>query len=268
MMRTIGGCLVVVILLMLAVSVMGQNGGEADLAKATQNPVSDLISVPFQNNMNFRVGPDEELMNVLNIKPAWPFSVNEDWNLITRTILPIISHPGFGPDDNGTTGLGDVIFRAFLSPSESGELIWGAGPVFSLPLATEDVLGSEKWGVGPTAVALTVNGPWVYGALFQSIWSFAGEDDRADVNEMLLQPFVNFNMPGGWYLVSSPVITANWKADSDDTWTLPVGGGVGKIFRIGELPLKGTIQGYYNLERPEYAAESTLRLQLQFLFPK
>jgi hypothetical protein len=266
MMRTIGGYLGVLILLMLAATAMAD--GEVDLAKATQNPVSDLISVPFQNNMNFRVGPDEELMNVLNIKPAWPFSVNEDWNLITRTILPIISHPGFGPDDDGTTGLGDVIFRAFLSPSESGEIIWGAGPVFSLPLATEDNLGSEKWGIGPTAVALKMNGPWVYGALFQNIWSFAGEDDRADVNQMLLQPFVNLNMPGGWYLVSSPVITANWKADSDDTWTLPVGGGVGKIFRIGELPLKGTIQGYYNLERPEYAAESTLRLQLQFLFPK
>ena len=257
-----------VVTVLAAVPCYGQGSGEGDLAKASQNPVSDLISVPFQNNTSFRVGPDEEVANVLNIQPVWPLDLSEEWNLITRTIVPIISMPGFGPDDDGTTGLGDVVFTAFLSPAAPGELIWGAGPVFSLPLATEDALGSEKWGIGPSAVVLKMQGQWVYGALFNNVWSFAGDDNRADVNQMLLQPFVNLNMPGGWYLVSAPVITANWEADSDNTWTLPIGGGVGKIFRIGKLPVNGSIQGYYNVERPEYAGESTLRAQLQFLFPK
>ncbi len=267
-MKTIGSFLGVAALLMLAVSAMGQEVSEEELAKATQNPVGDLISVPFQNNMIFRTGPDEELMNVLNIQPVWPLNFNEDWNIITRTILPIVSVPGFGPDDDGATGLGDVVITAFLSPAEPGELIWGAGPVFSLPLATKDGIRTDKWGFGPSAVVLKMNGPWVYGGLFNNIWSFAGDADMPDMNQMLLQPFVNFNMPGGWYLVSAPIITANWKADSGNTWTLPIGGGVGKIFRVGQLPLNGTVQGYYNLERPEYAGESVLRLQLQFLFPK
>ena len=113
-----------------------------------------------------------------------------------------------------------------------------------------------------------MNGPWVYGALFNNIWSVGGDDDRADVNQMLLQPFVNYNMADGWYLVSAPVITANWEADSDNTWTVPLGGGIGKIFKVGKQPLNASIQGYYNVEKPRMGADWTLRAQLQFLFPK
>ncbi len=266
-MKTIGSFLGVAVLLMLAVSAMGQEASEEELAKAAQNPVGALISVPFQNNMTFGAGPDEEIMNVLNIQPVWPFSVGENWNLITRTILPVMSLPaGVYPDD-GITGLGDVVFTAFLSPAVPGEVIWGAGPVFSLPFATDDALGSEKWGIGPSVVVLKMSGPWVFGGLANNIWSFAGNDDRGDVNQMLVQPFVNFNMPGGWYLSSGPIITANWEADDDNTWTVPVGGGVGKVFRVGKLPLNGSVQGYYNLQSPEGAGDTTLRVQLQFMFP-
>lgn len=264
-MKTIGSFLGVAVLLMLAVSAVGQEASEEDLAKAAQNPVGAMISVPFQNNMTFGVGPDEEIMNVLNIQPVWPFSAGENWNLITRTVMPIISVPG----DGGTTGLGDVVFSAFLSPAVPGDVIWGAGPVFSLPFATDDVLGgSEKWGIGPSVVVLKMSGPWVFGALANNIWSFAGNDDRGDVNQMLLQPFVNFNMPGGWYVSSGPIITANWEADDDNTWTVPVGAGVGKVFRVGKLPLNGSVQGYYNLESPEGMGDTVLRMQLQFMFPK
>jgi hypothetical protein len=242
--------------------------------------VSDLISVPFQNNWNFDVGPLERTQYVLNIQPVIPIPLNEDWNLITRTIIPIISQPAFFreappglpsfvPDDDRTTGLGDINFSAFFSPAKPSKLIWGIGPTFLLPTATDDTLGSERWGAGPAAVALTIQGPWVYGALVNNIWSFAGDEDREDVNTFLLQPFVNYNLPKGWYLSSVPIITANWEADdSDDRWTVPVGGGFGKILRIGKLPVNFQLQAFYNVEKPEFGADWQLRFQVQFLFPK
>jgi len=245
----------------------GENSDE-ELAKASQNPVADLISLPLQNNTNFKFGLEEKTQNVLNIQPVWPLKLTENWNLITRTIVPFISQPELFPGDDRENGMGDTTFTAFFSPAEPDKWIWGMGPVLLLPTATDDKLGTDKWGAGPSAVALTIRGPWVIGALFNQIWSFAGDSDRADVNQLLIQPFVNYNLLDGWYLVSSPVITANWEANSDNTWTIPAGGGVGKIFRIGKQPLNAQIQGFYNLEKPDNGADWTLRLQLQLLFPK
>ena len=121
---------------------------------------------------------------------------------------------------------------------------------------------------GPAAVALAQPGPWVVGSLVRQLWSFAGDGDRQDVSQLLIQPFVNYNMADGWYLVSAPIITANWEADSDDTWTVPVGGGFGQIFRIGDQPLNAQVQGFYNVEHPQFGPEWIMRFQLQFLFPK
>ena len=240
-----------------------------ELAKAAQNPVADMISLPFQNNTNFGYGPDDDIQNVLNIQPVVPFHLNENWNLITRTIAPLIYQPEVVEGTGDEFGLGDINFTAFFSPKNPTKgIIWGAGPIFVLPTATDEKLGSEKWSAGPSAAALTIQGPWLYGALINNVWSFAGDDDRDDVNAMLIQPFVNYNLPDGWYLTSSPVITANWEADSDNTWTVPVGGGVGKIFRIGNQPMNGQIQAFYNVEKPAVVGDWTLRLQLQFLFPK
>jgi hypothetical protein len=255
-------------LLFLPLRAVRADGAE-DLAKKTQNPVSDLISLPFQNNMNFGVGPDDDIQNILNIQPVAPFRLTEDWNLITRTIAPIIYQPELVPGTDDEFGLGDINFTAFLSPAKPGKLIWGAGPILSFPTATDKKLGTERWSAGPSAVALTMKGPWVIGALVNNIWSFAGDDDRDDVNQMLFQYFINYNLPGGWYLSSAPVITANWEADrSRDRWTVPFGGGVGKIFRIGKQPMNAQVAAFYNAERPHYGAEWQLRLQLQFLFPK
>jgi len=245
----------------------GENAAE-ELAKAAQNPVADLISLPLQNNTNFDFGPEEKTQNILNIQPVWPFALTEDWNLITRSILPVISQPGLFPGDDRKNGLGDLTFTAFLSPTEPGKWIWGAGPVLLLPTATDDKLGTEKWGAGPSAVALTSDGPWLYGALVSQIWSFAGDDDRDDVNQLLVQPFVNYNLANGWYLVSSPILTANWEADNSNTWTVPLGGGFGKIFRVGSQPVNAQIQAFYNVEAPDNGADWQLRFQWQFLFPK
>ena len=238
-----------------------------ELAKKTQNPVADLISVPLQNNFNFSAGPKDATIYVLNVQPVIPLKLTEDWNLITRTIMPIINQPSLFEGGESAFGLGDLNPTFFLSPAKPGKLIWGVGPTFTLPTATDSRLGTSKWSMGPAAVALSIQGPWVFGALANQQWSFAGWGDT-DVSAMLIQPFVNYNLPDGLYLVSAPIITANWEASSGDKWTVPVGGGVGKLFKLDKLPINTQLQAFYNVERPQLAADWQLRFQLQFLFPK
>jgi hypothetical protein len=139
------------------------------LARAAQNPVANLISVPFQDNINFNYGPEEKTQNVLNIQPVIPVSLGRDWNLITRTILPVISQPEFFPGEGRTDGLGDTQFTAFLSPARTEGLIWGAGPILQLPSHNDKVLGNDRWGIGPSAVVLRIQGHWVYGALANNL---------------------------------------------------------------------------------------------------
>ncbi len=203
--------------------------------------------------------------NILNIQPVWPFELNEDWNLITRTILPVVSQPAFTPAQDREFGLGDTVFTAFFSPKDSGEWIWGVGPALLLPTSTDDRLGAGEWGAGPSAVVLTIRGPWVVGSLFSNVWSFTGDEQ---VNLFTWQPFVNYNLDDGWYLTSIPLITANWEADSSDTWTVPLGGGVGKVFRIGKQPMNVSAAAYYNVAKPDFGADWQMRFQVQFLFPK
>jgi hypothetical protein len=237
----------------------------AELARAVQNPVASMISVPFQNNTNFNFGPLEKTQNVLNIQPVIPFTLSEDWNLITRTIIPVVSQPAFTPAQDREFGLGDTVFSAFLSPRDSGQLIWGVGPALLLPTSTDDRLGAGEWGAGPSVVVLTMQGPWVVGSLFSNIWSFTGDEQ---VNLFTWQYFVNYNLDDGWYLTSAPIITANWEADSGNAWTVPFGGGFGKIFRIGKQPMNASLAAYYNVEKPDFGADWQLRFQIQFLFPK
>jgi hypothetical protein len=240
-----------------------------DLAKQAQNPIASLISVPFQNNFNFDTGSKEDLQNVLNIQPVIPFRISDRWNLITRTIVPVIHQPELAPGIGNVSGLGDVQLSAFLSPEKPrGGVVWGVGPILSLPTATDHAIGSEKLGIGPTGVALAIHGPWLFGTLVNNVFSVAGASDRSEVNQMLVQPFVNYNMAGGWYFVSSPIITGNWKADNDQRWTVPLGGGLGRLFRVGKQPLNTALQAFYHVEHPDGAASWSLRLQTQLLFPK
>jgi hypothetical protein len=239
-----------------------------DLARKTQNPVADLISLPFQNNTYFQVGSHGRVANVLNIQPVIPVDINDDWLLITRTIIPVVYKPSLF-DEGDEFGLGDTQFTAFFSPKGSDEFIWGVGPVGRFPTATDDSLGSEKWSAGISGVALVMKGPWVVGGLVQNLWSYAGDSDRDDVNEFLLQPFINYNLDAGWYLVSAPIMTANWNADKySDAWTIPVGGGVGRVFKMGKLPVNAQVQAFYNVEKPEYGPDWSLRVQFQLLFPR
>jgi hypothetical protein len=243
---------------------------ETELAKKTQNPVADLISVPLQSNFNFGAGRENnEMIYILNVQPVIPLNITDNWNLITRIIMPIINQPKLFPGTESATGLGDINPTFFLSPAKPGQLIWGVGLTFTLPTATDELLGSEKWSTGPAAVALTIQGPWVLGALMNNQWSFAGNNKRAKVNQMLLQPFVNYNLPDGWYLTSSPIITANWAGDrGGDVWTVPLGGGAGKLFRLGKLPINAQLAAYGNVAKPQFGPDWQLRFQIQFLFPK
>ncbi len=245
-------------------------GAEEDLAKQVQNPVADLISVPFQNNTNFGLGSGDRTQNILNIQPVIPVNLAAldlpQWNVINRTILPLVYQPT--GDHGGEFGLSDISHSMFLSPARPGRVIWGAGPIVSLPTSVNDRLGPGKLSLGPTAVALMMPGHWVFGALVSNQWSVAGDSDTPNVNSFLFQYFINYNLPDGWYLSSTPTMTANWNADSDDRWVVPIGGGAGKIFRVGAQPMNLAVRGFWNAEKPRGGADATLQVQLQLMFPK
>jgi hypothetical protein len=240
-----------------------------ELAKLAQNPVGNLISVPFQNNTNFNFGPLKGTQNILNIQPVVPIQIEKDWNIITRTILPLISQPALSEGDSRTNGVGDLQFTAFLSPANPGEWIWGAGPILQAPTHNKD-LGNDHWGLGPSFVVLHLDkgSPWVYGVLMNNLWSVGSGNASPAYNNGLVQPFINYNLPDGAYLTSAPIITIDWKASGSQQVTLPLGGGVGKIFHFGKLPVNTQISAYYNVARPDNAANWQLRAQVQLMFPK
>jgi hypothetical protein len=241
-----------------------------ELAKLAQNPVGNLISVPFQNNTNLNYGPEKGTQNILNIQPVIPIEVNKDWNIITRTIVPVIHMPSLGPDIGSKDGIGDTVFTAFLSPANPGHWIWGAGPVVQIPTNSAEELGNRNWGLGPSFVVLHLDhgDPWVYGVLVNNIWSLTSSQQGGSYNNGLIQPFVNYNFKEGFYLTSAPIMTVDWKAESSQQWTVPIGGGVGKIFHLGKLPVNTQISAYYNVVRPDYQANWQIRAQVQLMFPK
>ncbi len=256
------------ILLMSSTPCFGEEPSAEELAKAAQNPVANMISFPFQNNTNFGMGEYDRTQNVINIQPVYPIS-GKKWNIITRTIVPILYQPDFSQTNGGNFGLGDINPTFFISPAKPGKLIWGIGPTFLLPTATHETLGAGKWGIGPSAVLLAMPGKWTIGIIMSNIWSVAGKSDRADINQMVIQYFINYNLPRGWYITSAPIIIANWEASSGNVWTVPFGIGIGKLHRLGKQPINVSIQAYYNAVHPDTLyADWSLRFQLTLLFPK
>jgi hypothetical protein len=245
------------------------SNSDTDLAKKLQNPVGDLISVPFQNNTNFNVGPHKGTQDILNIQPVIPIHLNQDWNLITRTILPLVWSPSNSPAPSVPFGLGPMSATAFLSPSipVSG-WVWGAGPVAELPTITNKTLGSNVWGLGPAFVVVKMAGPIVAGGLVNNVFSLGGTSGSAGTRYSLFtfNPFFNYNFGGGWFAGSVPVITANWDA-SGAKWTLPVGAQFGRLVKIGnKLPVNLLGGAYYNVLRPRNGATWQLRLQIALIF--
>jgi hypothetical protein len=240
-----------------------------ELARDTQNPVADLISVPFQNNFNFGAGVDNEMIWNTNVQPVIPFHLSDSLNLITRTIIPIIDMPSLAPGLDDATGMGDINASLFLSPSNTEGFVWGAGLTTTVPTASDSILGSGQWSMGPTAVGLLMRGPWVVGTLVNQQWSVVGWRDTK-VNQLLVQPFVNYNLSDGWYLTSAPIITGNFSAGDGNHWTLPVGGGVGRLWRVGQigLPVNTSLVPFYNAVSPDFGPDWQLRFSVQFLFPR
>ncbi len=242
-----------------------------DLAKAVQNPVASLVSVPIQNLTDFNIGPFTRDRNtVLQFQPVIPFQLSENWNLITRTIGAIVYQPNIAQPHQGTFGLNDINPSFFLSPAKPGKVIWGAGPTFLLPTASDDVLGTGKLSIGPGVVALVQPGKWTLGVLVNNLWSVAGPSSRPDVNAFTLQYFINYNLKKGYYLTCQPINSANWNAPGGNVWLVPFGGGIGRIMRLGFQPVNVSVQAYGNVKRPDVLPSPTwqLKFQIAFLYPK
>lgn len=240
--------------------------GEQELAKESQNPIGDLISLPVVGRFDSGVGSGDASAFSIELKPVYPIHLG-NVNMINRLIVPFIymEESVDGADD--ASGLGDTIYQAFFSPRDAGKMIWGAGPAFIIPTSTDDQLGSDKLSLGPAVVALAKPGNWLFGGLFQHFWDVAGDNDAASVNLSSLQVFINYNFPD-FYLTSSPTFTYNWYGDSGDQWTIPLGGGVGKLMRFGKMPVDFKLTAYSNLESAGKAPDWYSELQVKFLFPK
>jgi hypothetical protein len=235
--------------------------------KKAQNPIANIIKLPFQNNTNFDYGPDKKAQNVLNVQPVYPMALGEDWNLINRLIVPIVSNPSLAADGSRETGLGDTTYSAFFSPSTGSTVTWGVGVAALLPTATDDALGAGEWGLGPSFIVVAMPGAWVTGFVVNNIWGI-NEDTGNDVNQFYLQYFLNYNFTNGYYLTTAPINTKNWEAPSGEQWTIPIGGGFGKVFKVGNQPMDFNAQVFYNVEKPSYVGDWSSRLQLQWLFGK
>lgn len=236
-----------------------------ELAAVAQNPLASMVTLPLQMNFNQNFGPyDRQLFN-LNVQPVVPFP-GEKWNVIARAIIPVNSVP-VGETDS-VFGIGDTMLTLFWSPAKAGRVVWGVGPMIGLPTASNpEILGSAKFGLGPSAVLFYQTGKWTMGGLISNIWSVAGDSDRDDYNMLTLMPFLNYNFGGGWALGMVPTISANWEADSDDRWTVPLGLQISKVTRFGSQPVNLLAGYYHNVEHPEGAADSQVRFQVNFMFP-
>jgi hypothetical protein len=239
------------------------------LAKKLANPIASLISLPFQLNYDSNIGQnDDGERYLLNIQPVVPISMNDDWNIISRTILPLVSQDDIYPGAGSQSGLGDVVQSVFFSPKEPTErgLIWGVGPVFLIPTATDDLLGADKWGTGPTAVALKQAGPWTLGTLANHIWSVAGDDDRADVSSTFLQPFISYTSKSAVTLTVNTESTYDWEAEK---WSVPLNFTATKVLSLGKqlVNVGGGIR--YWAESPDSGPEGFgVRVIFVLLFPK
>lgn len=252
-----------------AEAVAGDPSNE-DLAKQVQNPVANMISVPFQNNTNLNYGPERGTQNVMNFQPIVPFNVSPEFNVITRSILPIVANPSLGPKVGAVGGLGDLQFTPFLSPAAPSKWVWGVGPIIQFPTHTAATLGNDNLGLGPSGVFLHLSSdsPWVVGALVNTLWSLSTAPQAPAYTNSTLQPFINYNFTGGYYLTFSPIVTMDWRAAANQQLTLPLGGGAGTVFRLGNQPINAQVSGYYNVVRPDYGPDWQIRAQISLLFPK
>jgi hypothetical protein len=235
-----------------------------ELAKQTQNPVASLISVPLQGNWDFGLGDRDATGTLLNIQPVMPFGISKSTNIIFRVIMPLTSQPASG--GLRINGLGDIVTTAFFSPVKSGRIIWGVGPVLLLPAATNNSLGTEKFGLGPSVVLLTQPGQWTLGLLFNQIWSMSGASDRNDVNTTYLQPFANYNLGNG--LSAGVGLEASGNHEADEKWTTPLLFSISKVTLLGKRPVSFSAAAGPTIVSSDAGASWRFRISATFLYPR
>jgi len=267
MIRT-GAKLTIVLTIMLTLALparrLAAQPSSEELSQKAANPLADLMSIPLQNNTEYGIGPFDRSANVLNVQPVVPLAGGQ-W--ITRTIVPFVWIPDVSAESGRiSSGLSDVTFTTFYTP-QGGATMWGVGPIVEVPTGGS-VRGSGKWSAGLSAVVLAQPGNWTLGLLANNLWSFAGADDRDAVNKGLLQYFLVYQLGGGWYLNSAPIMAVDWRADPGRRWKVPVGGGGGKLMFWGKLPVNLQAQAYTYVEKPAGGPDWQLRVQLQFLLPR
>ena len=226
------------------------------------NPLADVIKLPAMLSFGFGFGPERNTQPTLNFQPVIPFRLTEDWRVITRSSLSIIHLPD--PDD--VTGLGDLNVSLFLTPARTGSWVWGVGPIFQFPTATDTTLGTGKWSAGPTGALLYVNGPWVNGILASQLWSFAGPTSRQDVSLTKIEVLLSYTFANNWYVQTNPTFSCDWKAPSGQGWVVPIGIDIGKVFPIGSRSLSLQVGAYYNVKKPDGAADWVLQAQIEWDF--
>jgi len=237
-------------------------GAPETLAQQHLNPLADTIKLPAMLEFGFGFGPERNVQPTLNFQPVIPFKLTEDWRIVTRSNLSIIHLP----DPEETTGLSDLDVSLFLTPATDSPWVWGIGPIFEFPTATDTTLGTGKWSTGPTGALVYVNGPWVNGIVVSQFWSFAGPGRRADVSLMQIEVLVSYTFSNNWYVQTDPTFVCDWKAPSGQKWTVPIGIDIGRVVPIRTQSRSFQVGAYYNVNKPDGAADWILRAQVMWAF--